>query len=248
MSTRFIVSSDVCSATDKDGTTIFDVKAGKLYSLIGLGSAIWNEVISHPEGVMTIELVNTFDPRVEDHSQTELAAYVETLIGQLSQHGIIDSIDGQLVQDKRTPFWPEILTQSLITSVKLLIYLRLVFLAALLQLFVVDLGLRRGGFRLAHHLVKRWPIAVRAICGSDEVQKVCRTMDHAVRYYPGNTACLQRSSVLTCLLRSHGVAARMVIGCRKIPFKGHAWVEVDGTVVNDQLKVQSVCGNILLKY
>jgi hypothetical protein len=46
-------------------------------------------------------------------------------------------------------------------------------------------------------------------------------------------ACLQRSAVATWLLRRHGVPAELVIGYRPLPFESHAWVEVDGQVVND---------------
>jgi hypothetical protein len=45
--------------------------------------------------------------------------------------------------------------------------------------------------------------------------------------------CLQRSVCLVRLLRAHGVSARFVIGYRPVPFLSHAWVEVDGRVVND---------------
>jgi hypothetical protein len=37
------------------------------------------------------------------------------------------------------------------------------------------------------------------------------------------------------MLRENGVAAQMVIGAQKLPFKAHAWVEVDGVIVNDRL-------------
>jgi hypothetical protein len=36
------------------------------------------------------------------------------------------------------------------------------------------------------------------------------------------------------LLKQCGVAAEMVIGAQQLPFKSHAWVEVDGSVVNDK--------------
>jgi hypothetical protein len=35
-------------------------------------------------------------------------------------------------------------------------------------------------------------------------------------------------------LRLSGVAAQMVIGAQISPFRAHAWVEVDGVVVNDK--------------
>jgi hypothetical protein len=35
-------------------------------------------------------------------------------------------------------------------------------------------------------------------------------------------------------LRKHGVRAEMVIGAQMRPFRSHAWVEVNGAVVNDK--------------
>lgn len=45
--------------------------------------------------------------------------------------------------------------------------------------------------------------------------------------------CLQRSVCMVRLLRAQGVAARLVIGYRPAPFFSHAWVEVNGHVIND---------------
>jgi hypothetical protein len=46
--------------------------------------------------------------------------------------------------------------------------------------------------------------------------------------------CLQRSAATACLLKRCGIPAQMVIGAQQMPFKAHAWVEVDGRVVNDK--------------
>jgi hypothetical protein len=35
-------------------------------------------------------------------------------------------------------------------------------------------------------------------------------------------------------LKQYGVAAQMMIGAQQMPLKAHAWVEVDGRVVNDK--------------
>jgi hypothetical protein len=53
-------------------------------------------------------------------------------------------------------------------------------------------------------------------------------------WYPRFARCLQRSAALTCLLRSYGIPAYMVIGTQKRPFKAHAWVEANGRVLNDK--------------
>lgn len=55
----------------------------------------------------------------------------------------------------------------------------------------------------------------------------------ATCFYWKPVRCLQRSVCLVRLLRARGTAARLVIGYRPIPFFSHAWVEVNGCVVND---------------
>ena len=64
-------------------------------------------------------------------------------------------------------------------------------------------------------------------------EEIVWSVDEACVWYVKRAACLQRSVVATWLLRRHGIAAEMVIGCRPLPFESHAWVELDGLVVND---------------
>ncbi len=69
---------------------------------------------------------------------------------------------------------------------------------------------------------------------SEIVQQAGIAMRHARVWYPKRVRCLQRSAVLACMLRSCGIPAQMVLGSQKIPFKGHAWVEVDGKAINER--------------
>lgn len=46
--------------------------------------------------------------------------------------------------------------------------------------------------------------------------------------------CLQRSCVGTHLLREAGWDAHLTIGVQIVPFSSHAWIELDGAVVNDR--------------
>jgi hypothetical protein len=64
--------------------------------------------------------------------------------------------------------------------------------------------------------------------------ELCHAMDLACVFYPRRVLCLQRSGATTLLLRRHGHLAEMVIGAQILPFKSHAWVEIDRTVVNDK--------------
>lgn len=52
-------------------------------------------------------------------------------------------------------------------------------------------------------------------------------------FMQGRQDCLIRSLTLTAALRRNGVDAEVCIGVRKFPFSAHAWVEVDGVVMND---------------
>ena len=72
------------------------------------------------------------------------------------------------------------------------------------------------------------------------IEDVVWSVEEACVWYAKRAACLQRSVVATWLLRRHGVAAQLVIGCRPLPFESHAWVEVDGLVVNDTPQYQRV--------
>jgi hypothetical protein len=112
-------------------------------------------------------------------------------------------------------------------------------LQALLAMLVFDLVLSLGGFKRLYRVVERWAVKPRPTDPA-AIRRVCDAVDRACTIYPKHALCLLRSAVTSCLLRRHGVAARMVIGCRKLPFMGHAWVEVDGCVVNDGPAVQQL--------
>lgn len=93
-----------------------------------------------------------------------------------------------------------------------------------------------AGFRALHAGLRRCRANAHrsALVEGDLVWSV----EEACVWYCKRAACLQRSAVTTWLLRRHGVAAEMVIGFRPLPFESHAWVEVDGRVVNDRPQYQ----------
>jgi hypothetical protein len=85
-------------------------------------------------------------------------------------------------------------------------------------------GIRR---QLARHRVR--PAQTARATEAD----VCDAVVLASCLYWKPVRCLQRSVCAVRLLRSRGIAARLVIGCRPVPFFSHAWAEVDDRVVND---------------
>jgi hypothetical protein len=106
-------------------------------------------------------------------------------------------------------------------------------LKAYLKLIHFDLYLARGDFAALHHKVRSYPVE-EATPAPDSVECVCSAVDMACMWYWKEALCLQRSAATSCLLKSQGIRAQMVIGVQQLPFKAHAWVEVDGRVVNDK--------------
>jgi hypothetical protein len=107
-------------------------------------------------------------------------------------------------------------------------------LGAYLKLIHFDIYLARGNFRDLYNKVRKFPINKRICSSSCALDRICTAMDLACILYWKEALCLQRSAATTCLLRQYGVPAQMVIGAQQMPFKAHAWVEVDGRVVNDK--------------
>ncbi len=59
----------------------------------------------------------------------------------------------------------------------------------------------------------------------------------ARRLFPADVKCLAAAATCTGLLRLQDMPAQLVIGVRKQPFEAHAWTELDGQVVNDDVAV-----------
>lgn len=111
------------------------------------------------------------------------------------------------------------------------------FVRALFALLAYDLLSTVCRFQTLYSWVKRWRVAASA--EPDAVDRVCTAVNYACVWYPKQALCLQRSFVTTYLLRKHGVPAQMVLGAQKLPFKAHAWVEVDGRAINERSNVQT---------
>ena len=112
----------------------------------------------------------------------------------------------------------------------------LLVIRAYLRLIQFDLYLVRGNFDALYNKVRHCPIRRNPV-SPDAVEQICAAVDMASIWYWKEALCLQRSAATACLLKRLGVAAQLVIGAQQIPFKAHAWVEVDGRVVNDKAYV-----------
>lgn len=114
-------------------------------------------------------------------------------------------------------------------------------LRAYLKLVHFDLYLARGNFAALYNKVRNYPIGKKEP-SRNAVERICFAVDMACIWYWKEALCLQRSAATACLLKRNGVAAQMVIGAQQMPFKAHAWVEVDGRIVNDKPYMREIYG------
>ncbi len=108
---------------------------------------------------------------------------------------------------------------------------------AYLQLTSFESCLKQSNFAAVYDRVHNDPLSTHLVT-PDTVTRICAAIDMACAWYWKETLCLQRSAATVCLLRRYGVKAQLVIATRHIPFQAHAWVEVEGEVVNDKPDVQ----------
>ncbi|GGA80345.1 hypothetical protein GCM10011507_34490 [Edaphobacter acidisoli] len=104
---------------------------------------------------------------------------------------------------------------------------------AYVRLIAFDLYLRRGSFSALYERVRGCPVRI-GVARLGSVERICAAVDLATIWYWKEVLCLQRSAATVCMLRKHGIPAELVIGAQSTPFKAHAWVEADGSVVNDK--------------
>ena len=99
--------------------------------------------------------------------------------------------------------------------------------------------MRSRGFNGIYSIVREQrvhPAATRLVPQED----LCHAMDYACVLYFKRVLCLQRSAATTLLLRRHCWRAEMVIGAQLLPFRSHAWCEINGVVINDKPYAQDI--------
>jgi transglutaminase superfamily protein len=110
---------------------------------------------------------------------------------------------------------------------------------AWLGLAAFDIALAMG-FARAHGLARARADRAADRLSAGVVDDIVWAVDEACVWYVKRAACLQRSAVLVRLLRRRGARADLVIGYRPLPFESHAWVEIDGRVVNDSQQYRTM--------
>ena len=119
---------------------------------------------------------------------------------------------------------------------------------AYIALAVAELGLRIRGCR---RLLERVPAARRSSVSDEDRRRAARYaqwLEVAARHHPVRARCLHRWLARHSWLRWEGLPSVLRIGVRKEAgvLRGHAWVELGGQVINDEL--DQVAGFALLAH
>ena len=105
-------------------------------------------------------------------------------------------------------------------------------LRAYASLLSFEGNMSRHNFQEIYRRVERRKI--QSPRSASSLEDACHALNVACVLYFKEVQCLQRSAALVCLLRDLGIPATLVIGAQQLPFRAHAWVEVEGRVVNDK--------------
>ena len=109
-------------------------------------------------------------------------------------------------------------------------------LASLVLLPLFWLGLRLAGLQRFQAWLDSFPVARRAPLTDAEAADLGVAVNRAANHLLGPASCLTRSLLLRWLLRRFGTASDLRIGVSFEAGKlaAHAWVEIDGSPVNDR--------------
>ena len=241
----------------KDGSVLLSIADDRICKLNGVGALTWMILEENPAGLRIEDVVQRLREEFEainaegefryDVSHTQLhndtaqflkkTCEMKLLRTETNRRGqqfylICEGVSGTTSSpfDDATPDSRSAPMQSEQGEVR--ISKRETF-TAFMALLGFDLLLKLRGFASLIERVRRWPTARPAIRDRELCKRVRAMVDRAQMYYPKKAMCLQHSAVVTCLLRRCGVPAEMVLGAQEFPPKGHAWVEVEGQVVND---------------
>jgi hypothetical protein len=220
--------------TSTDGAIIFDPKHNRFLRLNTVATEMWLKLrtgMGNNDLAAYIAKRYGIEEKIASHD-------IEVFIRKMSSHGF--EINCVLAANETTIFTPsEKVQQSAFPwyAHRDSSHVRPPFLSivsAIMGLLAFDFILSRQSFDALCSRIRSWP--VKTVCPRDHalaIQKECAAINRACIWYPKKTLCLQRSAVTTCLLRNRGIDARMVLGIQPTPLAAHAWVEVEGAIVND---------------
>jgi hypothetical protein len=218
----------------KDGAALFDTAQEHMFKLNSTAIEMWrllNSGKTEVEISHAIAQKHGIDECIVKRDLTDFVQKLKELDFATREFLLTESVGAQDISPRSLPAFPwygQGAKQSLPEPS------RLTIVAASLGLLLFDVVLSLLSLRTLCSLVRAWPIAHQRLGDKAQViGEVCNAVAKACVWYRTTSLCLQRSAVTVCLLRGHGIAARLIIAARPMPFKVHAWVEADGDVVND---------------
>ncbi len=109
-----------------------------------------------------------------------------------------------------------------------------------LLLCYLEFVMKWSSFNKLYGLVRHTTIRTLVDRRLRSYRDLCHAVDLASVFYLKRVLCLQRSAATTLLLRRYGWNAELVLGAQILPFKAHAWVEIDGIVANDRPHINQI--------
>ena len=216
----------------QDGTVLLDIEHDRLLKLNRMGVEIWDLLNRGKSELAIVEKI----AQQYNADRERVAQDVRALLKRISELGITPAV---LASPAPIPAAPRSEFQSSypwygqhtgnfrpkpkITTV----------LSALIGLAAFDFVLSFFSMKGLCACVQRWRMKPGSSVTAEISGRICAAVERACVWYPKQALCLQRSAVTACLLRNHGIPAQMTIGVRPMPFLAHAWVEVEGSVIND---------------
>jgi hypothetical protein len=219
-------------AATKDGGGLFDVSHDALFKLTPVAAEMW-ELLA--EGRSTSETASEIARRYQV-DEALVVSDLSELLRVASQMGLTPALtapshpaqDRAIIHDSSEsiqiapakPPW-------------------LMVISAFVGLTWFDMLLCVTSMEKMCRTVKTWRVRKRLKEPNETINNVCNAVQQACIWFPHKAVCLQRAAITTCMLRSYGIDARMVIGIRPMPFLAHAWTEVNGAVVNERPQVKT---------
>jgi len=238
---RFSVAATIYySAPTEQGCIVLNLERGAILSLNDTSTFMFAKLAEQQHGLTRDELVGIVEREFVDVERSRVETSVDALLAQLERAGILEASDhagasrGSHLRGAVAARVP-ICVRHILPA---LLIVRAYTFAALTLLFTAEVVRKLGGFRSIHQSVEDWRVGLREPVDETVLLRACAAVNRACTWHPKRALCLQRTSVLVCLLRSLGIPAEMVIGVHKMPFYGHAWTEVEGRVVNDHANAQ----------